>query len=292
MKNKEKLKKSINLNLENQVDEIIKISEYTYQRKLSDELFDKIYGRLIQWEIFDDKQTSNAMNALNKMFTLNLLLFTETKVPLKLAKILKSSNCPENIRACVLKIFNSVIKNKTMKKYLLNKQIVESLVSFIFDYKQVADNLSDFQKQWISDWWECLCLLSYQERLKIYIPGDNIYNMKKRMTASEFGIVLCLLQFEDDFKSLPDITAMIKSIIESFEISDVEAQIKIVKHLKANQNAKHSKILIKLCRCNQRERRRRRWKWRNWWVNDYWVPKRSTKYNSSFKEFYSTFNYS
>ena len=96
---KEKQKKAIHQNLENQVDDIIKISEYTYQRKLSDELFDKIYGRLIQYEIFDEKQITNSMNALNKMYTLNLLSFTETKVPLKLAKILRSSNCPENIRS-------------------------------------------------------------------------------------------------------------------------------------------------------------------------------------------------
>ena len=96
---KEKQKKLINQNLESQVDDAIKISEYTYQRKLSDELFDKIYGRLIQWEIFDEKQLNNALNALSKMYTLNLLTFTEPKVPSKLAKILRSSNCPENIRA-------------------------------------------------------------------------------------------------------------------------------------------------------------------------------------------------
>lgn len=148
---KEKQKKLINQNLETQVDDIVKISEYTYQRKLSDELFDKIYGRLIQWEIFAEKQLNNALNALTKMYTLNLLAFTETKVPNKLAKILKSSNCPENIRAGVLKILNSIIKNKTMRKYLLTKQVVESLISFMLDYKQVADSLSDTQKQCVID---------------------------------------------------------------------------------------------------------------------------------------------
>ena len=65
-----------------------------------------------------------------------------------------------------------------MKKYLLIKQVVDSLITFIIDYKTVANNLSDSQKQWVYDCCEWLCLLSYQERLKIYIPGDNIYNMK------------------------------------------------------------------------------------------------------------------
>ena len=131
-----------------------------------------------------------------------------------------------------------------MRKYLLNKQIVESLILFIIDYKPVSSSLSEAQKQCVYEWWECLCLLSYQERLKIYIPGDNIYNMKKRMAASEFGIVICLQQFAEDFSIHFDITSLIKNITESLEILDVEAQIKIIKHLKSKQKLKHGKFTV------------------------------------------------
>ena len=34
-----------------------------------------------------------------------------------------------------------------MRKYLLNKQIVESLILFIIDYKPVSSSLSEAQKQ-------------------------------------------------------------------------------------------------------------------------------------------------
>lgn len=71
------------------------------------------------------------------------------------------------------------------------------------------------------------------------------------MTASEFGIVLCLQQFEEDFKSLNELTANVKGIIEALDIGDVEAQIKIVKHLKAAQNAKHSKLAVLIFRRDQ-----------------------------------------
>lgn len=139
--------KSINENLESQVDEVSRVAEYTYQKKLSDNLFDKIFGRLIQWEIFNEKQIANALNALSKMYSMNLFSFTEKKVPMKLSKLLKSSKCTEDIRFSIVKIFSSIIKNKTMRKYLLNKQVVDSLIIFLIDYKPVASNLSEAQKQ-------------------------------------------------------------------------------------------------------------------------------------------------
>ena len=108
IKNKKEIKQ-VNQNLENQVDEISRIAEYSYQKRLSDDLFDKIFGRLIQWEIFDDKQIANALNALSKMYSLNLLSFTEKKkIPIKLSKILKSSKCPENIRFFIVRIFTII----------------------------------------------------------------------------------------------------------------------------------------------------------------------------------------
>ena len=107
---KKKEVKSMNQNLENQVDEISRIAEYSYQKRLSDNLFDKIFGRLIQWEIFDEKQITNALNALSKMYSMNLFSFTEKKVPMKLSKILKSSKLPENIRFAMVRIFSSIIK--------------------------------------------------------------------------------------------------------------------------------------------------------------------------------------
>ena len=59
------------------------------------------------------------------------------------------------------------------------------------------------------------------------------------MTASELGIVICLQQFVEDFCQNLEIVTMINNILESLEIIDVEAQMKIIKHLKSKHKPKH-----------------------------------------------------
>lgn len=113
---KEKQKqKEMNQNLNEQVDEINKIPEFSYQRKQAEVLFDKVYARLVQSEIFTEKQTENALSALNRIFTQNLINFTDKNIPSRLAKILKASEYPENVRISIAKIFCQICRNKTMK---------------------------------------------------------------------------------------------------------------------------------------------------------------------------------
>jgi hypothetical protein len=134
-------------NLVEQVDEVVKIMEFTYQRKQAEILFDKIYGQMINFEIFNEKQLDNVIQALIKMHSENLVNMVENNVPSKLAKILSSSYYPEKMRLEIAKIFSDHIKNKTIKKYFLTKQVIESLIHFIDDYREVASNLSHDQKE-------------------------------------------------------------------------------------------------------------------------------------------------
>lgn len=145
-KEKQLKQKALNQNLEEQVDEVAKILEFGFQKKQADILFDKIYGRMVNWEIFDEKQVTNAVAALEKMHKSNQLSFTERNMPAKLAKVLKSSKYPENIRLSIAALFNNVVKNKTLKKYFLTKTVVEACAAFLLDYKQVVSNLSPEQK--------------------------------------------------------------------------------------------------------------------------------------------------
>ena len=91
---------------------------------------------------------------------------------------------------------------------------------------------------------ECLCALSYQERLKIYIPGENTYNLKKRLVASELGVVIVLQQFATDFKAIPEIESMISITLSNLELVDVEAQLQILQYLKSQEGLKNSKYSL------------------------------------------------
>lgn len=102
---------------------------------------------MVNFEIFTEKELDNAIQAMNKMHSDNLMNFVEKNVPSKLAKILKSNYYPEKMRLEIVKIFNVHIKNKTIKKYFLTKQIIESLIYFIDDYMDVASSISQDQKQ-------------------------------------------------------------------------------------------------------------------------------------------------
>lgn len=90
-----------------QVEDVIKILEFSYQRQQAEILFDKIYNCLLKYpsvklkdtqsrgssntENLNEKQVENATLALQKMHTENLLNYTTGGLPNKLAKILSSS---------------------------------------------------------------------------------------------------------------------------------------------------------------------------------------------------------
>lgn len=102
-----------------------------------------------------------------------------------------------------------------------------------FDYQNVADELNRDQKESITNWVKALCELSYQQRLKIYIPGENAVNDKRRLSASEFGVVIVLKCFEKLFKDIPSLTETIKSTLSKMDIYDYETQLHIMSTLKS-----------------------------------------------------------
>ena len=71
-------------------------------------LFDKIYGRFIHWEIFNEKQLQNGIDALQKIQDESLINLTDNNIPIKLSKILKSSHYPETIRLKLIDIFYNI----------------------------------------------------------------------------------------------------------------------------------------------------------------------------------------
>ena len=159
----------------------------------------------------------------------NLINFVENNVPTKLAKLVKSGHYPEVVRLCLVKVFHQLCVNKTTKKYLLTKSVVESLIMFILDYKHVSTSLNTHQKDTLLLAIECLCELSYQQRLKIYIPGENTVNEKRRVMASELGVVLILRHFEMLYDQINEISALVKPIVADMDTYDHENQLQVLK---------------------------------------------------------------
>ena len=125
------------------------------------------------------------------------------------------------------------------------KNIIDSIIMFALDYKNVVKSLNDKQKEAIVKSCEWLCELSYQERLKIYIPGENAINDKRRWTASELGVVLTLKQFEILFKDIPRISELIKATLNNLDVHDHEVQLSVIKQLRlSNQESKILQIKL------------------------------------------------
>ena len=72
----------------------------------------------------------------------------------------------------------------------------------------------------------------------MYVPGENTYNLKKRLAASELGIIIYLSKFQDDFKSLKSIESQIEETFQNFELIDIEIQLKILQSIKSSINQK------------------------------------------------------
>lgn len=198
----------------------------------------QIVCRMINWELLDEKEIVMCIATLKLILSSKICnILADAKYIDWLTRVLDSQNMPLNIQLLALEVIQTVCKNISHKKIVIQRDILHTLIKIATSC--LHENERDkYDKQLVIQAIQCLALLGGTYDRRAYIPGETRENEQIRKILIEGSGLLAVIIINR--KCLSDeIKAETQAFLANLSIADLEYQLEIAQKLKeltADQN--------------------------------------------------------
>lgn len=183
-----------------------------------------ILSKMVNWELLEEKEISLSLQTLKLILSSRIsTILAEPRYIDWLIKMLDSENMPLNIQLLALEAVQSVSKNISHKKVIIQRDILKSLVKIAISCISAKEK-DRYDKQLIVNAIKCLTLLGGIYDRRNYIPGETRENDQIRRILIEGGGLLALLiinkkSTEEEYRQQS------KVLLDNLSQNDLEYQL-------------------------------------------------------------------
>eukprot|EP00825_Cyclidium_porcatum_P039901 TRINITY_DN493_c0_g1_i7.p1 TRINITY_DN493_c0_g1~~TRINITY_DN493_c0_g1_i7.p1 ORF type:complete len:823 (-),score=148.33 TRINITY_DN493_c0_g1_i7:267-2735(-) len=196
-----------------------------------------ILSKMVNWELLEEKEINLSLQTLKLILTSKICnILTEPKYIDWLIRMLDSQNIPLKIQQLALEAIQTVCKNISHKKIIIQRDILKTL--FRIATSCIMEKEKDhYDKQLVIQAIKCLTLLGGIYDRRNYIPGETRENDQIRKILIEGGGLLAIIiiykkSTQEEFKQ------ECRLLLDNLSQSDLEYQLEIVKKFKDTQKTK------------------------------------------------------